>query len=144
MKYIKSPNKCDDLEIKMIGCFEILCDVLKRLDSASKNGRSPFATLIAEEKDKRHMIQLAVDAYNPGVYHLNVPELTLEIYREVRQLLRQKCGEKFVTDKPPSDRSFGYLTVTATRDNIIDLVISLLEKMGFSMDLTLMLEEFTE
>ena len=128
----------------MFRFIKILGEVLERLDSASRNGRSPFATLIAEEKDKRQTIQLAVGAYNPGVYCLNVPELTSEIYREVRQLLSQKCGEEFVTDKPPNDRSFGYLTVTATRDNIIDLVISLLEKMGFSVNLTLTLEEFTE
>ncbi len=128
----------------MFRCIKILGEVLERLDSASRNGHSPFATLIAKEKNKRQTIQLAVDAHNPGVYCLNVPELTLEVYREVRRLLSQKCGEKFVADKPPSDKSFGYLTVTATRDNIIDLVISLLEKMGFSKDLTLMLEEFTE
>jgi len=128
----------------MFRFIKILGEVLERLDSASRNGRSPFATLIAEEKDKRQTIQLAVDAHNPGVYCLNVPELTSEAYREVRRLLSQKCGEKFVADKPPSDRSFGYLTVTVTRDDVIDLVISLLEKMGFSADLTLMLEEFTE
>ena len=128
----------------MFSCIKILGEVLERLDSASRSGHSPFATLIAKEKDKRQMIQLAVDAHNPGVYCLNVPELTLEVYRGVRRLLSQKCGEKFVADKPPSDRSFGYLTVTVTRDDVIDLVISLLEKMGFSTDLILMLEEFTE
>jgi len=128
----------------MFRCIKILGEVLERLDSASRNGHSPFATLIAKEKNNKQTIQIAVDAHNPGVYCLNVPELTSEAYREVRRLLSQKCGEKFVADTPPSDISFGYLTVTVTRDNVIDLVISLLEKMGFSTDLTLMLEEFTE
>ena len=58
----------------MFRFIKILGEVLERLDSASRNGRSPFATLIAKEEDKRQTIQLAVDAYNPGVYHLNVPE----------------------------------------------------------------------
>ncbi|HDM89457.1 MAG TPA: hypothetical protein ENG65_05650, partial [Candidatus Bathyarchaeota archaeon] len=87
----------------MFRCIKILGEVLERLDSASRNGHSPFATLIAKEKNNKQTIQIAVDAHNPGVYCLNVPELTSEAYREVRRLLSQKCGEKFVADTPPSD-----------------------------------------